>query len=92
MPTYIPKLLRKFPPNYKRKKQKSPHSWTTPTYGEKRRYTKISPTLPVLSDKQTNILQQKAGSLLYYARAMDYPMLPDLSDISITRAKPMEST
>ena len=84
MPTYIQKLLKKFLPNYTRKKQKSPRLWTTPTYGQKRQYAKTRPILPILSDKLTNILQQKASSILYYARAMDYTMLTALSDISIS--------
>ena len=36
MPTYIQKLLKTFPPDYIRKRQKSPHAWTIPTYEQKR--------------------------------------------------------
>ena len=63
-----------------------------PTYGQKTQYVKTLPSLPALSNSLTSIIQQKAGSILYYARAMDYTILRALSDIYITQAKPTENT
>jgi len=74
------------------KPQHSPHAWTAPAYWQKRQYTKTRPPLPALSDACTNIIQQKNGSILYYAQVLDYTMLPALSDISQTQAKPTEHT
>ena len=36
MSTCIPKCLQKLPPDYTRKRQKLPHAWTIPVYGQKR--------------------------------------------------------
>ena len=70
--------------------QRAPHEWTEPVYGQKRQFAKTLPDLPTLDKFQTSLIQQKAGSMLYYGRAMDYTMLPALSDISVTQAKPTE--
>ena len=40
------------------------------------------PSLPILNNELTNIVQQKTGSILYYGRAIDYSMLPALTEIA----------
>ena len=63
-----------------------------PVYGQKRQYAKSLPDLSTLLKHLITEIQQKIGSLLYYARALDYTMLPSLSDISTTQAKPTTNT
>ena len=92
MPTYIPKMLRKFNHKKPSRPQRSPHSWSSPTYGQKRQYAKTNPDLPLLPKPQVTEIQQKSGSMLYYARALEYTMLPALSDIATTQAKPTTAT
>ena len=75
-----------------KKPQRAPHQWTTPAYGQKRQYAKTNPDLPTLSEKLTNIIQQKTGSILYYSRAIETPALPALTDIARTQAKPTQHT
>lgn len=64
----------------------------TPVYGLKRQYTKNLPVLPQLSAKLTNLLQQKIGSILYYARAIETPALSALTELSQVHAKPTAHT
>ena len=90
MPTYIPKMLAKYNHKAPDRLQKAPHQWSTPVYGQKRQYAKSLPDLPTLPKHLITEIQQKTGSILYYARAMGYTMLPSLSDISTTQAKPHE--
>ena len=92
MPTYIPKMLAKYNHKKPTRLQKAPHQWSAPVYGKKRQYAKSAPDLPVLPKHLVTEIQQKSGSLLYYARALDYTLLPSLSDISTTQAKPTANT
>ena len=92
MPRYISEMLKKYNHQPPKKHQRAPHKWTTPTYGVKRQYAKTDPDLPILSEKLTNIIQQKTGSILYYSRAIETPALPALTDIARTQAKPTQHT
>ena len=76
MLTYIPKFLKKINHPKPKRLQKAHHEWTEPIYGQKRQFAKTRPELPTLDKLQTSLIQQKAGSMLYYGRAMDYTMLP----------------
>ena len=62
--------------------QRAPHKWTIPAYGQYRQYVKTISSLPILNNELTNIIQQKTGSILYYGRAIDYSMLPALTEIA----------
>ena len=92
MSTYIPKMLAKYNHKAPTRLQKAPHQWSAPVYGQKRQYAKSLPDLSTLLKHLITEIQQKIGSLLYYARALDYTMLPSLSDISTTQAKPTTNT
>ena len=45
-----------------------------------------------LSDKETNLVQKVYGTFLYYAIAIDNPILPALSDISLDKSKATTNT
>ena len=79
MPGYVPKMLNKSNHPKPSKPQHAPHTRTTPQYGLKRQYAKVTPNLPILPDKLTNLIQQKVGSILYYSRAIETPALPALT-------------
>ena len=68
--------------------QTAPHKWTAPTYGKKREYAQIFPSLPILNNKLTNIIQQKTGSILYYNRAINYTRLHVLTELAQIQATP----
>ena len=92
IPNYIPKLLTKLKHPAPKHKQFSPHTWTTPTYGQKRQYAKIEKDSPYLDAKETKKIQQIAGSTLYYSKALDHSALPALTEIQSSQAKPTTET
>ena len=70
------------------KPKRSPHKGTVPAYGQKRQYTKTLPSLPIINNELTNVIQQKTGSILYFGRAIDYTVSQALIEIAQTQAKP----
>jgi len=85
-------MLAKYNHRAPKRLQRAPHQWLTPVYGQKRQYANTLPNLPILPKHLITKIQQKTGSLLYYARALDYTLLPALSDISTAQAKPTKET
>jgi hypothetical protein len=61
-----------------------------PTYGIKIQYTDQPHNSPKLSKEDTKYIQQVAGMLLYYGRAVDSTILPALSSIATQQAAPTE--
>jgi hypothetical protein len=49
-------------------------------------------TSPLLNKEEAKYVQAVAGTLLYYARAVDNTILPALSAIATEQTKPMEKT
>jgi hypothetical protein len=45
---------------------------------------------PLLNKEETKYVQAVAGTLLYYARAVDSTILPALSSLATKQAKPMQ--
>ena len=93
MPKAIPAALKKLNYTPKVSPQYSPHRHIPIIYGEKGSQqmvdTKHSPLLP---KKDVKHIQSIVGYFLYYARALDYTMLPGLNEISCTQAKPTKHT
>jgi hypothetical protein len=71
-------------------KQNSPHPHVAPQYGVKEQYMTEKDTSPSLIKEEAKYVQAVAGTLLYYARAVDNTILPALSAIATKQAKPME--
>ena len=46
----------------------------------------------LLPQKEIKPIQSITGTFLYYARALDYTMLPGLNEITCTQAKPTQYT
>jgi len=91
MPGYIAKVLKKYnvpslPP------QHSPHTYNIPVYGKKTQFAPPPDTSPTLSKEKTKRIQGIIGSLLYYARAIDSPILPALNELSAQQAHPTSET
>ena len=70
----------------------SPHEWQEPVYGKHRQYVKDPDTSPLLSPKETKELQSAVGALLYYARAIEHPLLVGLNEASYKQAHPTQLT
>jgi hypothetical protein len=92
MPEYINKALQKFQHPKPTKAQHAPHDWTRPAYGAKIQYAQTPTELPTLEKIGTQRVQAIAGTLLYYARAVDPTMLPALNKISSQQARPTQIT
>ncbi len=75
-----------------KKIQNSLHPHTIPTYGTKNQYADQPDNSPKLSKEDTKYIQQVAGTLLYYGRAVDSTILPVISSIATQQAAPMEQT
>ncbi len=92
MPGYIKKALLRFKHKTPDKIQHSPHPHTIPNYGSKTQYTADEDDTPKFDKNDTNYIQQVAGMLLYYARAVNSTILPALSSIATEQAAPTAKT
>jgi len=92
MPGYLSKALLRFKHEMPKKKQNSPHPHVAPQYGAKTQYVEKADTSPPLGKEETKFVQAVAGTLLYYARAVDSTILTALSAIATEQTKPTEKT
>ncbi len=92
MPGYVSKALLRFNHKKPEKTQNSPHPHTIPAYGTKIQYANQTDDYPKLDKEGTKYIQQVAGTLLYYGRAVDTTILPALSSIAPEQAAPTEQT
>jgi hypothetical protein len=92
MPGYLEKAFTRFKHEAPEKIQNSPHPHVIPQYGAKTQYPKDNNESPRLSKEETKYVQAVAGTLLYYARAVDPTILTALSSIATEQAKPTQNT
>jgi hypothetical protein len=92
MPGYIQKALLQFKHQTPIAKQNSLHPHVKPQYGAKAQYATNEDTSPPLTGEEAKYVQEVAGTLLYYARALDSTILPALSAIATEKANPTEKT
>jgi hypothetical protein len=92
MPGYVSKALLRFEHKKTDKIQNSPHPHNIPAYGAKIQYAEQSDESPKLDKAGIKYVQQVAGTLLYYGRAVDTTILPALSSIASEQAAPTERT
>jgi hypothetical protein len=92
MPGYIRAALHKFQHEWNQRRQDAPHSWNQPTYGAKVQYADDPDDSPPLLQKEVRLVQQVAGTFLYYAMAVDCTMLVALGSITSTQANATEKT
>ena len=82
MPNYVNKAFHKFQHPTPNCAQYTPHQWTRPNYGAKKQLATPLDTSSPVPEEQKRRIQHIIGTLLYYDRAMDCTMLPDLNTIS----------
>jgi hypothetical protein len=92
MPGYIDRALQRFSHPPPTKPQHSPHAWQKPSYGDKIQYAPDSDTSPALDSKETKLVQEILGTLLYYARAVDSTMLVAIGTIATQQASATKQT
>jgi hypothetical protein len=91
MPGYLSNVLSKFQHDSHKHPQHTPSRYITPVYGAKTQYATKDET-PPLTAKQCLILQKVAGSVLYYARAVDPIVIMPLNEIATEQTKATEKT
>jgi hypothetical protein len=92
MPKYIPAMQHRFQHPTPAKYQGAPHEWTIPTYGAKVQYAKTPDDSPILPANDITEIQQKIGTLRYYADSVDPFMLPALGTIASSQSKATQPT
>jgi hypothetical protein len=83
---YVTNVLNKFQHDTPKHPQHTPSKYVTPIYCAKTQYANRDET-PLLSAKQFTNIQNIAGSVLFYARAVDPTVLMPLNDLSIEQTK-----
>ena len=89
MPKYVPKMLELFYPGENLKGAKSPAVYTPPQYGAQQK-TPMKDVSEPLSGEDKTKLQAMVGSLLFYARAIDYTMVPATTHLASRQANPTQ--
>jgi hypothetical protein len=92
IPGYIDRALQRFKHPPPTRPQHSPHAWQKPTYGATTQYAPEPDTSPALDASDTHHVQQVLGTLLFYARAVDYSMLPAISTLASQQAHGTKAT
>jgi hypothetical protein len=72
--------------------QHCPYSPEPKQFGTKAQRPLPGDPSPLLDDRKKQRVQQIIGSILYYARAVDMTVLIALSTITMSQAKPTETT
>jgi hypothetical protein len=91
MPVHVANVLNKFQHDNPKHPQHIPSKYVTPIYRAKTQYANRDET-PPLSAKQCTNIQKIAGSVVYYARAVDPTVSIPLDDIATEQTKATEKT
>jgi hypothetical protein len=91
MPGYVANDLNKLQHDTPKHPQQTPSIYVMPVYGAKTQYA-TQDEIPPLTEKQCFKIQKVTGSVLYYARAVDPPLLIPLKDIVNEQTKATEKT
>ncbi len=86
------KAMTRFKHETPNKIQNSLHQHTAIQYGSKKQFVADKEASPPLNKEETKYIQGVAGTLLYYARAVDPTILPTLSAIGTKQATPTQTT
>ena len=88
MPGYIEAILKRFHHPRPIKPELAPHRYSS------RSFSATNTQAPIPDDDTTRLdtsdvlrVQRVVGCILYYTRATDSPLLPDLTDIGSNQAK-----
>jgi len=92
MPGYVEKALKRFAHSPPTKQEDSLHHADPIIYGQKKQCAKDHDPSNPLDEKGIKRLQEIVGVLLYYARAIDYTMLPALGSLAAAQSKATETT
>jgi hypothetical protein len=91
MPGNIKAALHKYQHPAPARPEHAPHMWNQPIYGAKTQCVDDKTSSPALSDKDVNKLQHLRGTLLYYARAVDPPLVMPINVWHLNSQTPQKS-
>ena len=92
IPNYVKEACIRFKHETPKRTQDQPHQHAVPVYGATIQYVKKPDKTRELDKEEKRYIQQVVGTFPYYGRAVDATMLPALSAIASTQAKPTEET
>ena len=92
MLSYVSNARKRFNHTAPQKTQDQPFPHVKPNYGAKAQYSASGDTSTPLSKDKKRSVQEVVGTFLYYARAVDATMLPELGSIASQQAAPTEQT
>ena len=93
MSGYVKEAIHKFQHPTPSRPQQYPHQCNPPNYGfTEPKLAHKYPESAKLAPPEDNKVKQVVGNFLYYARAVDPPMLVDLNSIASEQAKSTEAT
>jgi hypothetical protein len=75
IPGYIKATLHKFQHPSPTRPENASYTWSPPVYGAKTQYIEEHKDIPLLPQKDVTHIQQLAGTLLYYVRAVDLALI-----------------
>ena len=91
MPNYVTKSLHKFQHPTPKRSQYAPHQWTRPNYWATKQLATPWDNSPPIPEERKHSIQQLIGTFLYYARAVEYTMLPALNTLSEQQSSPTKN-
>ena len=89
---YVRDSLKRFHHTCPKKPQDQPSTHIKQTYGAKAQYASNEDDSPMFSPASKKFIQEVTGTFLYYSRAIDATMLPELGSIATQQAAPTENT
>jgi hypothetical protein len=92
MPGYIKEALNKYQHPAPTLPEHAPHKWNPPVYCAKAQYVEDENNSPALSAKNVTKLQQRTGTLLYYARAVDPTLIMPINVLASEQTKATSDT
>ena len=92
MTGYIEDALTRFKHARPRTPKDQPHPHVPPNYGATRQYAEQQDNPPLLDKAGQEFVQEVCGTVLYYARAVEFTILAALGLIAMQQASPTENT
>ena len=91
MPNYVTKALQKFQHPTPKCAQYALHQWMRPNYGATKKLATPLDTSPPIPEEWKRRIQQIIRTFLYYARAVDFTMLPALNILADQQPSPTKN-
>ena len=82
MQNYATNALHKFQHPTPKRTQYAPYQWTRPNYGATKQLTTPLDNSTLIREERKRRIQKNIGTFLYYARAVDFTMLPALNTLA----------